>query len=690
MAGVGRRKRTGLKKPAAKAGAAKSAAKPARTPLSSLRARLFAPPATLKGRVMRYGALALVLTALGASGYGYLQYRSLYAGMPALPPTEELWASGRLPALEFVDAAGETIAIRGPRYGRAAFVSELPPHVYQAFIAAEDKRFYEHDGADTTAIARAAWSNWRSGRTVSGASTITQQVVKNLVLGPEQTIRRKAQEVALARRLERRLPKDEILELYINRSYYGAGAYGLGAAAERYFGVAPAELSIAQAAILAGLLQAPSRFALDRNMDGAQERQRYVLGQMVEAGYISDVQKAVAEVEVLEIQEPPPEPAHLGHVLDMAQERVGEMLPDAPGDLVVTLTLDTNLQLRANNVVRARIKEAADPLKVSEAAILLMRPDGAVRALIGGVDYEASKFNRATQARRQPGSAFKPFVFAAALEAGADPYDLRFDEPVQFDDWKPTNYVSGAYLGPVTLSEALAKSLNTVSATLGQELGEEAIISLARRFGVTSDMRPLPSIALGSQEMTLLELVRAYGVFARGGERVDPYLIGAIHDSRGEELFARPDFSEQRVFSADLSRQMTAMMSQVILSGTGGAAAIPRWPAAGKTGTSQDWRDAWFVGFTANLVGGVWVGNDDDSPMNEVSGGGLPAEIWAAVMGIGLEGQDPTTLAGAETGQAIGADARTKIDFYRELSGAFRTVAPSRLASADDGSASQR
>ncbi|MEO1407649.1 MAG: penicillin-binding transpeptidase domain-containing protein, partial [Pseudomonadota bacterium] len=332
------------------------------------------------------------------------------------------------------------------------------------------------------------------------------------------------------------------------------------------------------------------------------------------------------------------------------------------------------------------IEQNGEELNVSEAAAVLMRPDGAVLALVGGVDHDASKFNRATQAKRQPGSAFKPFVFAAALQSGIDPFSVYNDELVRFDDWEPKNYVDG-YVGPVTLAEAFSKSLNTVAAQLGQDVGEERIISLARSFGITTELRPLPSIALGSQEVTLYELTRAYGVFAKSGERLDPFMILKIEDSRGQLIYERPDYDPVPIYPANLTRDMNAMLARVIQGGTGARAAIDGWTSAGKTGTSQDWRDAWFVGYTSQLVGGVWVGNDDDSPMNKVTGGGLPAEIWSTAMTIGLDGKRPRALAGAEGIIKPSPAAEERIAFYRGLSQAFGDIeARTVSASANDAS----
>lgn len=631
---------------------------------------------------LRYGMLALAVICLTGLFAGYLGWRSLYSDMPELPETETLWAKGREQAYEFRAANGELIAIRGPRYGRVVQVSELPAHVIQAFISAEDKRFYEHNGADTTAIARAAWLNWRSGRTVSGASTITQQLVKNLILDPRQTVRRKAQEVRLARQLETRLSKDEILTLYLNRIYFGSGAYGIDAAAEGYFGKPATELSLAEAALLATLPKAPSRLALDSNLEAARERQLYVLGQMVEEGFVTPAEKDAAYTAPVTLVDASRSTAEFGYILDTVTERLGQMLPNAPGDLVITLTIDPALQNATLEALATRIASDGEASAASQAAAILIKPDGAISAMVGGLDYNTSKFNRVTQALRQPGSSFKPFVFAAALQAGLDPYSVYQDAPVKIGEWEPKNYSPG-YFGPVTMSEAFAKSLNTVAALIGSEIGEQRIIALAKSFGINSELRPLPSIALGSQEVTLYELTRAYGTFAKSGERLDPYLILRIEDSRGQVIFERSEYAPVEIYPAELAEDMNAMLARVVQNGTGGNAAIPGWTVAGKTGTSQDWRDGWFIGFTSEMIGGVWVGNDDDGPMNKVTGGGLPAKLWAQIMTVALNDTPIAPLPGAEGIIIPSPRAEERITFYRSLSGAFGAVEQRTLANAD-------
>ena len=625
---------------------------------------------------LKVGAMSLLgLMLVGGLGAAFV-WNYLFSGMPPLPEVEELWTTKRDQAYEFRDRNGELIIVRGPHYGRVVDVADLPAYIPNAFIAAEDKRFYEHDGADTTAILRAAWSNWRSGRTVSGASTITQQVIKNFVLDNTQSYRRKAQEVRLAQQLETQLSKDEIITLYLNRIYFGSSAYGISAAAEEYFGKSPQDITLSEAALLATLPKAPSRLALDNNLEGARTRQRYVLDEMLAEDLITIAQREAAIAEPVSLAQAASRAsgAGFGHILDAATERLAQIAPDAPGDLVITLSIDRELQTIVTNTVVERVKTDGPELNATEAAAILLEPDGAISALVGGVDYATSQYNRATQAKRQPGSSFKAFVFAAALQAGIDPFAVYEDKPVTFGTWEPKNYSPGFY-GPVTVSEALAKSLNTVAAQIGHEVGEERVIALAKSFGIKSPLRPLPSIALGSQEVTLQELTAAFGAFAKSGFRLDPYLILKVEDSRGQVIYEREEKDPIPIFSAALAKEMNAMLARVVLNGTGGRAAIPDWTVAGKTGTSQSWRDALFVGFTSQIVAGVWVGNDDDSPMKRVTGGGLPAEIWSDIVKIALADRTPTPLAGTEKLIVLSDVAKERIGFYRNLSGAFGEVA---------------
>jgi penicillin-binding protein 1A len=624
----------------------------------------------------RYGpaTLKIVGTMFGVAVVTFgLLWNTLFAQMPRLPSREALWTLNREPAVEFIDRNGETIAVRGPRYGKAVRTAELPPHVVNAFIAAEDKNFLAHAGVDYGAIFRATMENVRAGRTVQGGSTITQQLVKNLFLTPDQTIKRKAQEAKLANDLEQMLSKEEILELYLNRIYLGAGAYGLDAAARSYFGKAPADLTLAEAAMLAAFPKAPSRFASQAATPKARDRQHYVLDQMVEASFITREESDEAKRQVLTFATDATD-VFSGHALDYAVERVHELLPNPPPDLVIKLSLDLDLQAKAQKAVETGVATMGKEKKASEGAAILMDTSGAIRAMVGGRNYSESKFNRATQARRQPGSSFKMFVYAAALENGLTPQTVRYDMPIQIGNWRPRNY-GGEYRGAVTLSEALSDSLNTVAAQVGYEIGIEKVTSLAREFGVRSQLHNYPSITLGSDEVTLLDMTTGYGVLARGGLQISPYIIEEIRNSKGDLLYSNPVAQPQRVYREDLSEEMTGMLSRVVVAGTGRAAQIPGWDVAGKTGTSQDWRDAWFIGYTTRYVGGVWVGNDDDKPMVKVTGGDMPARIWAQMVTPALEGLEPEALRGARSAEEFLSDAdQDRLNFYRRLAGAFASV----------------
>lgn len=629
-----------------------------------------------QGPVVRYGLVTVLVLMLAGGLWAAWKWHSLHVGMPKLPgDIAEMWNLNREPAIEYVDQDGNTLAVRGPRYGRAIDVKTLPRHIPQAFLAAEDKRFYEHDGADETAIARAAISNATAGETVSGASTITQQVVKNLILDSRQTMQRKAQEITLARQLEKRMTKDEILSLYLNRVYFGSGLYGIDAASRYYFGKPPEQMTIAEAALLAALPKAPSKLNLRENLAGAQERQQYVLREMRAERYITKAEEAAAKEAPINIIKPPVYDAELGYVLDVANERLASLLPRLPGDAVVTLTIDPKLQARVQKQITDRMTKEGAASKATQVGALILGKDGHVAALVGGMDFKTSPFNHVTQAKRQPGSSFKPFVYALALEDGYSPYDVFNDRPISIGKWQPTNY-NGEFIGPMTLSEALTRSTNTIAAELGNESNPARVIDLAKRFGITSKMEPYPSVALGSQEVTLWEITGAYGVFESGGRRMDPFLVSKVTDTRGNVLFEHPGTQGERVYAEDYAADMNAMLTRVVNApiGTGGRARIKNWTVAGKTGTSQDWRDAWFIGFTSAYVGGVWVGNDDDSPMHKVTGGGLPADLWSDIMEIAHEGQKPQPLFGAATALVLDPAAEDRIAFYRGMSQAFASA----------------
>ncbi|HEX2560716.1 PBP1A family penicillin-binding protein [Phenylobacterium sp.] len=583
-----------------------------------------------KGRPLR---LALCVLAAGlalALGGAMLFQQVFFTGLPAVPDRNGLWGAGRPPGVTFLDKDGRVIAHRGPRHGAPVSLKDLPPHVPRAFLAAEDRRFYEHGAVDLRGIARAAKVNLEAGRAVQGGSTLTQQLARTLFLAPDKTLRRKVQEAALALKLERMMSKDEILELYLNRIYFGDRAYGLSAAAKTYFGKSPRDLTLAEAAMLAALPKAPTRLALTNDHAAAWARAQLILAEMQELGW-ADPQAVAAAGPPPVVHTPEPGEGDLAWALDAAALQAEELVGARSPDLVVRLTVDPALQAQGARIVREAVRGEGRRRGARQAALVALAPDGAIRAMVGGVDHAQSPFNRAWQARRQPGSAFKPFVWAAALERGVHPYELRADAPVSIGGWSPQNF-GGGYSGAVSVAEALRRSINTVSVRLAREAGVERVAELSQRFGLAAiPDNPGPSIALGAYEVTLLELTSAYQVFQNGGIQRPPYLIASIANARGDLLYARTPTAGAPAYNEAQAAQMVRMMQGVIGSGTGKRAAFGRI-AAGKTGTSQDHRDAWFVGFSPDWAVGVWVGNDDNRPMRRVVGGELPAVVWRRFM----------------------------------------------------------
>lgn len=581
--------------------------------------------------------LVLGLLAAGAGGtYVWFKYLK---DAPPLPSREALFAVNRAPGIRFEDRNGQVIATRGPRYGQRITLAGVPNYVPLAFLAAEDRRFYKHGAIDLYGIGRAAWANHKAGRTVQGGSTLSQQLAKGLFLTPDRITKRKVQEMYLAWKLERVLTKDEILELYLNRVYFGAGTYGVDGAAQTYFNKPASQLTLSESALLASLMKAPSRLALTRDMSGALARSRLILANMRKEGWITAEQESRAlddtpRLSPLATQDE----GDFGWVLDYATSEAVRIAGQNTPDLVVRLTIDPRLQHAGAQTVREAIRVAGEGAGARQAALLSLSGDGAIRAMVGGTDYSESPFNRAVQARRQPGSTFKPFVYAAALEKGVLPTDIRVDGPVQFGDWKPENY-AGGYRGPMTVQDALVNSINTIAVKLAQEAGGPAIGDLARRFGITSlPSNPDLSVALGAYEVNLLQLTSGFQVFQQGGLRVQPYVIESIATQGGEPIFNHTaPATPSSVYDISKASMMVKMMKKVVEVGTAKRAAFG-WPAAGKTGTSQNWRDAWFVGFTPDYVTGVWVGNDDDRPMNKVVGGDIPASIWRRYMLVAHEG----------------------------------------------------
>ena len=560
-----------------------------------------------------------------------------------LPPIQSLEIPKRPPTIQIVGLDGSVLATRGEQAGTNVALKDLPPYLPKAFIAIEDRRFYHHFGVDPTGILRALVANILHRGVSQGGSTLTQQLAKNLFLTQERTMMRKLQEAELALWLEHRHSKAELLELYLNRVYFGSGAYGVEAAAQRYFGKSARNVTLAEAAMLAGLVKSPSRLAPNRNPEGAEQRAQTVLAAMADAHFITEAQ-AKSTIASPAYAVKPAGAGSINYVADWISEELDDLIGQIDESIVVQTSIDARLQAIAEASVIDELAAKSGKFQVSQGALVAMTPQGAVRALVGGRNYAESQYNRATTAKRQPGSAFKPFVYLTAIEQGLTPDTVRQDAPLKLKGWSPENY-SREYFGPVTLTQALAMSLNTVAVRVGLEVGPKNVVRTAHRLGISSKLDPNPSIALGTSEVTLIELVGAYAPFANGGAEISPHVIEKIKTAEGKLLYARPADQLGQVIEPRQVAMMNAMMQETLLSGTARKAEIPGWQAAGKTGTSQDFRDAWFIGYTANLVTGVWLGNDDNSPTRKTTGGGLPAEVWTRFMKAAHQGTTPQALS---------------------------------------------
>lgn len=604
-------------------------------PPDSARARQHRAPEPPKRRFRPLRWLLRLVPPLVVGGFVvWVGLFIVYA--PDLPDTDALFADAEQARVTLIARDGSVFAERGSAGTAFVRLGEVSPVLRDAVIATEDRRFYSHFGLDLRGTIRALLSNVQAGGVVAGGSTLTQQLAKNLFLTPERAMRRKMEELILALWLEARLSKDQILELYLNRVYLGAGAYGVEAASQRYFGKPAANVDLAEAALIAGLLQAPSRFAPTNDLERANRRAATVLRLMVETGKITDEQAAEARTH----------PARLataggsemaGHFADWVLDGLTEHLGKPRASWVVRTTLDPRLQRAAEQAVARELA----PYPGIEAAVVLLDGTGAIRAMVGGRSYRTSRFNRAAFGQRQPGSAFKPFVFLAALEAGWRPGDLIEDAPFTVAGWTPSN-PGGRHFGRVTLDEALARSINTVTVKLSQEVGTAEVAERARLLGISSELRPVPSLALGTSEVTPLELTAAYQPFATDGLRRPVFGVERVSDAAARIFYQHRD-TEVQVVDPDIARQLRTMLASVVRTGTGRAAALPDRQTMGKTGTTQGNRDAWFVGFAGELVLGVWVGRDDNQPMPGVTGADLPARIWAQIM---QETAPPDLMAG--------------------------------------------
>ena len=587
--------------------------KPARTPLQ---------------RVLYWGAV------LGVWGAIFLVvFFAVFAR--DLPDTSTLYNVDRQPSITYLDRNGALIAVRGTQQAPPADLDALPDYVPAAFIAIEDRRFYHHPGFDPIGMSRAMVSNMRAGRVVQGGSTLTQQLAKNLFLSPDQNMKRKVQELMLAVWLEMKFSKDEILALYLNRVYFGAGAYGIEAASQRYFDKSAKQLTVGEAALLAGLLKAPSRYSPVSESERAGIRATVVLNEMVDAGVITPEQRAQAAASPVRVSRTLSS-QHAQYFIDWLDKQIRELVGEPTEDMVVETTMDLTLQTQAERSVN-RILTRDRSKGVQQAALVALDGDGRVRAMIGGASYADSQFNRAVDARRQAGSAWKPFVYLAAMEAGYTPETPVVDEPVRIGNWSPRNY-SGTFAGNMTLANAVAQSTNTVAAYVADQIGRDSVARAARRLGISSRIGLEPAMALGAVEVSPIDMATAYDAFANGGRRVEAYGISRIRTPQGRVIYQRGarDAAAGQAINNPSLYYMNQMLRGVVTSGTARSAAISGRDIAGKTGTTSDYKDAWFVGYTGGFVTAVWVGKDDNTAMRGVTGSSAPAAIWRNFMEAAL------------------------------------------------------
>lgn len=575
-----------------------------------------------RAKLKRYAARFSLFGAISFYALGMAVLTGAAFAAKDLPSAETLWAPNRPVSVQIVDRYGRDVLVRGASSAPKVKLAELPAHVPAAILATEDKRFKTHIGVDPYGLTRAMTVNLKEGRYVQGGSTLTQQLTKNVFLTPEKTLRRKAQEMMISIWLEHAFTKDEILEMYLSRVYFGSGAWGLEAAAQTYLGKSASDLNFSESAMMAGLLKAPSRFNPVAYPERAAKRTALVIRLMAEQDLISRESHLNALRNPINIKRPQSDNS-AQYFVDWMWDELELAIGTPVQDIVVQTTLDFDAQLTANQAVAAHI----DPeRRANQAALVSMDGTGGVMAMIGGLSYTDSQFNRAAQAERQPGSAFKPFVYLAAFKAGLTPWDMREDAPIEIGDWAPENFTED-FKGLMTLEDAFRKSINTVAVSLGEEVGRDAIINTASDFGL-DNLTPLRSLSLGAQATTPLKLTASYLPFSNYGKAATPYGILSVSTADGTPLYDRKTKELSRILSAQNLAHMNLLMSRTVTQGTGRRAAITGRHVAGKTGTTNDFKDAWFIGYAPDIVTGVWVGDDDYASMNRVTGGSIPAKIW--------------------------------------------------------------
>ena len=591
-----------------------------------------------------WSAVAAVWLVIFAAGF-------LAVFAYGLPDTSKLYQVQRQPSISYLDRSGGLVAVRGSQFAPPVNLDQLPPYVPAAFVAIEDRRFYHHFGFDPVGMVRVVFVDLSRRRYAQGASTITQQLARNLFLSPDQNLRRKVQELILAVWLETKFSKKEILALYLNRVYFGEGAYGIEAAAQRYFNKPAPQLTVGEAALLAGMMKGPSRYSPISDTARAERRATVVLDEMVKTRAITPEQRDQAFTQPVRVSRTLAS-QHAQYFVDWVDSEVRSILGRSKDDvlqqdLVVETTIDLPIQTDAERAVQTAAAADAKARGVEQTALVAVDGEGRVRAFVGGEDYTESQFDRVADARRQAGSSFKPFVYLTAMENGRTPDTPVVDEPVKIGNWEPHNFTN-RYLGPITLQTALAQSINTVAARLANELGTQNVARTARRLGITSPIQTDPSMALGAVEVSPLEMAQAYTAFSNGGYAVKAYGIERIRTASGKILYDHGVVKPERakVIEAQPLNYMNQMMRQVLVIGSGVSARISGYDLAGKTGTTSDYRDAWFVGYTGGFTAAVWVGKDNNTPMKAVTGGTFPARVWRTFMANALPRLRVSTIPG--------------------------------------------
>lgn len=590
--------------------------------------------------------LALYGFVAGAAFVAVTYAMVLYLSGTLTDPKEALVASGAAP-IQIVARDGTVLANYGPNQGDWVPYAEIPPDMINAMIAIEDRRFFMHGGIDLRGIARAVVSNLRAGGVAEGGSTITQQLAKNLYLTPSRTLTRKMREAMMAIALEHRFTKQEILAAYLNRVYLGSGAYGIEAASYRYFGKSARNLTLGEASLLAGIVKAPSRLSPKADLDAALERRTLVLAAMASEGFLGESEAQLVAALPLTIIKTASD-SDLRYFTDWVSAQVRKRYPTGDKRLKVLTTLDPKAQAAAQKAVKAHLPRDHEPTKGLQTAIVALDDRGAVQAMVGGRSYRASSYNRAVQSVRQPGSAFKSFVYLAALENGLSPATKLRDTPIQLGSYAPKNYGGSSTGQLMTLADAYARSVNTIAVKLGERVDRPKVAEMARRLGITTPIVVEPSIALGTSEVYVLELAAAYAAIANGGMKVEPFAIEGVLLPRGDTLDPYEIYREaapgERALKSRVAWQMARLMQLAAEQGTGRNALRARRPIAGKTGTTQNGQDGWFVGFSDRLTAAVWVGRDDNKPVQGLTGGGMPARIWGDVIGGAQAGEAPGRL----------------------------------------------